>query len=318
MRELRDLVPVALEPLECGREGHPAGDDIALVIVERLERRLLLGRPVWNRQGGDGTRHSLADRGQEGHHRARSANAVEADDVRAMLLEEGACILRSEPVAGDRLAVERHRHDRGEPGSLDLLERETRLLRVGERLGDDVVDARLGGPADLLLEHRASSALRLLIPGIEDIRVADIACEESAALGRDLLRERERLAVDLLEQVLLADQPHLLPVRVVRERLDDVGARVDELPVQLRDEIGMLEHDLRYECAGLEVTAPLELEEITLGADHVPALESLEQTGLLPLSGRHAPQSKWSQTVRPSGRARAQARDRREAPDRDL
>ena len=34
---------------------------------------------------------------------------------------------------------------------------------------------------------------------------------------------------------------------VVGERLDDVGAGMHELAVQLRDRFGMVEHDLRHE-----------------------------------------------------------------------
>jgi hypothetical protein len=39
----------------------------------------------------------------------------------------------------------------------------------------------------------------------------------------------------------------------------------------------MLEHDFRYEGAGLEVTAALQLEDIALGADHWSLVESLQQ-----------------------------------------
>jgi hypothetical protein len=39
----------------------------------------------------------------------------------------------------------------------------------------------------------------------------------------------------------------------------------------------MLEHDLRNEAAGLQVTAALQLEEITLRADHRPTRQALQQ-----------------------------------------
>ena len=70
--------------------------------------------------------------------------------------------------------------------------------------------------------------------------------------------------------VLAADDPQLLAVRVVGERLDDVRARVDELAVQLGHLLRVLEHDLGDERARLQVAAPLELEEVALGADHRP------------------------------------------------
>jgi hypothetical protein len=66
-------------------------------------------------------------------------------------------------------------------------------------------------------------------------------------------------------------------VRVVRERLDDVRPRVDELAVQLTHEVRFLEYDLRDECAGLKVTASLELEQIPLGADHGSVAEPILQ-----------------------------------------
>ena len=77
--------------------------------------------------------------------------------------------------------------------------------------------------------------------------------------------------------LLAADHPELLAMRVVRERLDDVGARVDEVAMQLAHDFGMLEHDLGHEGAGLQIAAALELEHIALGADHRSLVEPFEQ-----------------------------------------
>ena len=118
--------------------------------------------------------------------------------------------------------------------------------------------------------------LRPFVVGIEDVGVADVARKERTAFGRDLFGERERLPVELLQQMLLADQAHLLAVGVVRERLDDVGACMDELTVELGNEIRVLEDDLGHECAGLEIASALELEQVSLGADDMTALEALE------------------------------------------
>ena len=96
-------------------------------------------------------------------------------------------------------------------------------------------------------------------------------------LGSDIAGDLQRLAVDRLEVVLAADQRQLLAVGVVRERLDDVGTSVDELPVQLGDERRLLEDDLRHERPRLQVAAPLELEEVPLGADDGPLAEAFEQ-----------------------------------------
>ena len=64
---------------------------------------------------------------------------------------------------------------------------------------------------------------------------------------------------------------------VVRERLDHVRPGVDEVAVELLDEVGVLEHHLRHERAGLQVPAPLELEEIALGADDGAGGQSLDE-----------------------------------------
>ena len=64
---------------------------------------------------------------------------------------------------------------------------------------------------------------------------------------------------------------------VVGESLDDIGAGVNELAVQPGDELGMLEHDLGHVGAGLQIAAPLELEQIALGADHRSLVEPFEQ-----------------------------------------
>src|SRR5207249_218065 len=109
------------------------------------------------------------------------------------------------------------------------------------------------------------------------VRVADVAREQRAGLRGHFPGDRERLPVQLLEQVLLADDAHLLAVRVVGERLDDVGARTEEVAVELGDDLGMVEHDLRDERSRLDVAAPLELEEIALGADDRAALQAFEE-----------------------------------------
>ena len=69
--------------------------------------------------------------------------------------------------------------------------------------------------------------------------------------------------------------PQLLAVRVVGERLDDVRARMHEFAVQLRHDLGVLQHDLRDEGAGLQIAAPLELEQIAFGADHRAAFRAV-------------------------------------------
>ena len=59
----------------------------------------------------------------------------------------------------------------------------------------------------------------------------------------------------------------LLAMRVIGERFDDVGARVHEIAVDLRHDLGMIEHRFGHERARLHIAAPLELEQVAFGAD---------------------------------------------------
>jgi hypothetical protein len=53
---------------------------------------------------------------------------------------------------------------------------------------------------------------------------------------------------------------------------------VDELAVELCDDLRVFEHDLRDVRAGLEVTAPLALEEVALRADDRAGREPVEES----------------------------------------
>ena len=165
----------------------------------------------------------------------------------------------------------------GLPRALDRLERQEGLPGPAVGLAHDEVDAGVHRPVDLLVEDPARLLVRLRVVGPVDARVADVPREQGAGLARDLLREAERRAVDPLEVALPVDHPHLGAMRVVGERLDDVRARVHEVPVEALHQVRMLEDHLRHERAGLEIAAALELEEIPLGADHGPLGEPLHQ-----------------------------------------
>src|SRR6185437_15869941 len=86
-----------------------------------------------------------------------------------------------------------------------------------------------------------------------------------------------------LEILLAADEAQLLAMPVIGEGLDDVGAGMHELAVELLDELRVLQYHLRHEGTGLEIAAPLELEEIALGADHRTGGKPLQQALLLRL-----------------------------------
>ena len=195
-----------------------------------------------------------------------------------------ACVGQALAGVGDRPVLARHvglvHRERDDGGLLRLeddVEGDQRFLSPRECLADDVIDAGIDRPADLFLEHRAHGLVRRRIGGVEDVRVADVAGEERAGLRRDRLGDLQRPAVDRLEIALASYHAQLLAMRVVGERLDDIRAGVHEIAMQLRHDLGMLEHDLRDERAGLQVAAALELEHVALGADHGPLVEAFQQ-----------------------------------------
>src|SRR5262249_48088934 len=61
------------------------------------------------------------------------------------------------------------------------------------------------------------------------------------------------------------------------KRLDYVGARVQELAMQFLDDTGMVQDNLGDERPGLEVPAPLALEEVPLRAHHGAAFQHRRQ-----------------------------------------
>jgi hypothetical protein len=181
--------------------------------------------------------------------------------------------------------VHRECHHRGQPGRLDGLKPQHGLAGPAERLGDDEVHARLSRPADLLVErgpHRPLGGL----PWLVHVRVADIAGQQCARLACHLAGDGQGLAVQRFEHVFLANDPELLAVAVVRERLDDVRPGVDELPVQLFDDLGMFKHHLRNESARLQVPAAFAFEKITFGAHDWATRQHAEQIGHSILQGR--------------------------------
>ena len=162
--------------------------------------------------------------------------------------------------------------------TLDDLERQAGLAEPAECLADDEVDVRVDSPADLLLERLAHEAQGLRIVRIVGVGVGEIAREQGAALVRHLLGDLQRLAIERLEDLLLANDFELFAVAVIGERFDHVGAGAHELAVQLAHRFGLVEHDLGHVWPGLDVAAPLKLEQIALGADHRPFGQPLQQS----------------------------------------
>ena len=110
------------------------------------------------------------------------------------------------------------------------------------------------------------------------LRVRDVAGHQVARVRvGDLAGDPQGRPVQRFEQVFLADDPHLLAVSVVGERLDDVGAGALVVQVQRAERVGVLQRHLGDELTGGEVTPPFELEEESLGTDHRACVEAVGQ-----------------------------------------
>ena len=277
-----DLIAVGVERVQCGREGAAVrrGHSCA-VVAEVEERRFLGGRAVGDRQRADVAGHGRADLLEPGQHRLGSAEAVHAHHRRAGLLQ---------PLAGfddaDPLGHLLHRHrrdgeDDGQVGGLRDLERRQRLAGVIERLADDHVGAVFDSPAHHLLEHAAYLGLAGGVLGVPDVGVRDVAGHEVAgSLVGDLPGDLQCGAVERLEQVFLADDPHLLAVTVVGERLDDVRAGALVVDVKGPEGVRVLQGDLGDELTGAEVATALQFEQEALGADHRPGVQACGRSAL--------------------------------------
>jgi hypothetical protein len=121
--------------------------------------------------------------------------------------------------------------DRRNAHRFDRFEGEQGLLTPRECLGDHEVHSRLGRPADLLLEHPLRRSHGGPVTGREDVGIADITGEQRPALGGDIIGDAQCLTVHRLQVRLPTDETQLLPVGVIGEGLDHVGAGVDELTV---------------------------------------------------------------------------------------
>ena len=93
------------------------------------------------------------------------------------------------------------------------------------------------------------------------------ATSASPSVG-DLASDAHGITVDLVD---LARQPHgreLVVARVEGHRLQDLRAGTQELAVQLRERVGMLDDDLGRERPRLNVPTLLELEQVSAVAQH--------------------------------------------------
>src|SRR5215471_13711804 len=83
--KLGDLETVANEGIQRGRERAASPFAVPMRVAQRLERRLLPGRAVRHRQCGDVRFHGTANLLEKRKHRVWTADAVQADHIRAGL-----------------------------------------------------------------------------------------------------------------------------------------------------------------------------------------------------------------------------------------
>ena len=124
----------------------------------------------------------------------------------------------------------------------------------------------------------------------------------SAATSRAI---RRALPVERLEVVLAPDRAQLLAVAVVGERDHHLGAGAEHLAMELPHGLGEVEHDLRHERPGLEVAAPLELEQVTLGSQDDTPVEPLANPSHAGGSPGRWAASRMVRRVSPSSPSRA-------------
>ena len=152
------------------------------------------------------------------------------------------------PVREHEVLAERHRGDHRDVGCGPcLVHGEQQVPEVEERLDDEQVDAALEQAVDLLPERgpdrrlvgvaelarrRSQRPDRPADPGVPAAHVAGLACD---------LR---RPAVDApgLGRQPVPVEPD--PVRAERQRLDEIGARVEVLAVERRHEVGPARREL--------------------------------------------------------------------------
>ena len=200
--EVLELVAVAHERIERCRERPVVRDDVAARVAERVEG----GSASVVLTDGQKPRHDLTIA------RTFSSNGSIVLGPRAQFnpatsAPASSIACRRPPASTPRPSSrpgDRERDHRRQTGRLNRLEGKQRFLAEREGLTHDVVHVGVDRPRDLLLEHRPNRRSRVGVVD-EHVRVADVAREQRAGLVGDVLRERECLPVQLLEQVLLVD-----------------------------------------------------------------------------------------------------------------
>ena len=226
------------------------------------------------------TRDRLAHLLDQRQRRLGASQAVDPDDVGAGVLERLRAMRRGLAVRRHRLVLEAHGDHHRQARLLRPLDGEERLAEPRERLADDEVDPLLHLDRELLVEGLADAVIGggaavLVHPGQREIS------RHQAAVACGLARDPHGRAVQVLEPVLEADGRELVAAGVERQRLQDLGARLAELDVELLQRLRPGQRDLGRERAGAHPAALLELEQISPVAQDGTFGEPFEESLLL-------------------------------------
>ncbi len=236
-----------------GRRAAATADDLGARLHEmsRVGRHVLGARHVHAaatdvaRHAGVRLRAQLAPRRRRHlldalENRLRADGAIESDDVRAPRVELARDDIRLGAVRRAPVGADRHLRDdrllrvdspRGEDRLLDLVE-------VGERLEDEEVDAAFGETFHLLPEDRASFVLARRPVRLEaNAQRSDGAGDERAPIG-GFARDGRGGPIQLSHLILQPVLHELDPVRAEAVRLDDVGAGLHVLRMNVTHELG--------------------------------------------------------------------------------
>src|SRR5690625_1139277 len=218
------------------------------------------------------------DLAQPGTLRLGPAKAVEAAPIGTRLLQALAGLDDTDTIHHLVLRHRRERQHDWQAARFRDLQRRERLSGIVEGLADDDVGTLLDGPADHLLEHGPDFRLFGLVLRVPDIGVRDIAGHQIARLlVGNIARDLQGRTVERLQQILLADHPHLLAMTIIGEGLDDIAAGALEIDMKRAQRLRMLQRHLGHEFASGQIAAALQFEKKTFDTDYGACIEAFPE-----------------------------------------
>jgi hypothetical protein len=224
----------------------------------------------------------------------RPVETVHAHDVGAGIGELLRRLARDVALIGLRgQRLERHRHHHREPGCLGALDEQQRFSQEGERLPDPEV--RWSG-VELILELAVEESPDVIVTGalgrVVGPREREVARDQRIAFRRDLARDPDRVPVDLVDRALHPHGRELVVAGVEGHGLEHLGTGAEELTMELRESVRMLDDHFRREGTRLDVATLLELQQVAAVAQDRSFGETLQDPlrhAIEPPCGRRCP-----------------------------